>query len=277
MKRRNFILLLGGASSGAMSVGTGAFSSVEAERSVEVNVVEDEEAYLGLEEGSGEGFVRIKNQFAGDLGLTVTAALPSSEGEVEIEAEENDEIEIEVESDGGDEKDGDDDSVSVDIPTGESANVTAECDEDGSLDLKLTFRGEVGETGTTVDKTRTFTVECEEDDDEADEDVTDEVEKVKFFGSAEKVRVLTTENDGGGNGSDGTVSAKLYCGDEGNTESESFETVHVNEDLWIDNFDDDDLEGPIAGVEVEGIGVFENPDPGSGNTVDEAHSIDDSS
>ncbi|EMA61798.1 hypothetical protein C469_06399 [Halorubrum lipolyticum DSM 21995] len=47
MKRRNLILLLGGASSGAMSVGTGAFSSMEAERGVEVNVVNDERAFVG--------------------------------------------------------------------------------------------------------------------------------------------------------------------------------------------------------------------------------------
>ena len=47
MKRRNLILLLGGASSGAMSVGTGAFSSMEAERGVEVNVVNDGSAFVG--------------------------------------------------------------------------------------------------------------------------------------------------------------------------------------------------------------------------------------
>jgi len=32
MKRRNLILLLGGASSGAMTIGTGAFSSAQVER-----------------------------------------------------------------------------------------------------------------------------------------------------------------------------------------------------------------------------------------------------
>jgi len=50
MKRRHAILLLGGASSGAMSVGSGAFSSVEAERGVEVNVVDDDGAYLGIKQ-----------------------------------------------------------------------------------------------------------------------------------------------------------------------------------------------------------------------------------
>ncbi|WP_281194874.1 hypothetical protein [Halorubrum sp. F4] len=47
MKRRNLILLLGGASSGAMSVGTGAFSSMEAERGVSVDVVSDDQAFVG--------------------------------------------------------------------------------------------------------------------------------------------------------------------------------------------------------------------------------------
>jgi hypothetical protein len=47
MKRRNLIFLLGGASSGAMSVGTGAFSSVEAERGVSMDVVDDSKAFVG--------------------------------------------------------------------------------------------------------------------------------------------------------------------------------------------------------------------------------------
>jgi len=269
-----------------MSVGTGAFSSVEAERGVEVNVVEDEKAYLGLEEGAGEGFVQIKNQFVGDLDLTITAALPSSDGEVEIEAEDGD-IKIEIEADEDDGEGGDENTVSVKIPMANSTDVIAECDGDGSLDIALTFKGEVGDTEATVNKTRTFTVECDGDDDgdgdsddgdsddgDAD-DVTDEVKKVKFFGNAEKVRILTTENEGGGNGIDGTVSAKLYCGDEGDTESEGFKQVHVDTDVWIDDFYDDDLEAPIAGVEVAGIGVFENPDPGSGETVDEDDAEDD--
>ncbi|MDB2283239.1 hypothetical protein PM030_15310 [Halorubrum ezzemoulense] len=74
MKRRTLILLLGGASSGAMSVGTGAFSSVEAERGVEVNVVEDDEAYLGLEQvadvvppGERTKALRVTNQFTSAL------------------------------------------------------------------------------------------------------------------------------------------------------------------------------------------------------------------
>ena len=47
MKRRTLILLLGGGGSAALSTGTGAFSSASADRSVEVSVVEDENAYVG--------------------------------------------------------------------------------------------------------------------------------------------------------------------------------------------------------------------------------------
>ena len=273
MKRRHAILLLGGASSGAMSVGTGAFSSVEAERGVEVNVVEDEHAYLGLDDDAGEELVRIENQFAKELTLTVTAKLESATGVVEVEAADgNIEVEIEGEPDEGtedDEESAADNRAEITIDTGNSADVVSECDRSGTLDLVLTFLGEVVHTGTTVDKTRTFAIECDEDDSgESNENVSDHVERVKFAGGGKKVRILTTENGGGGNGKEGVVDAKLYCGDEGQNMSEDFEEVHVNTDVWIDDFDDEDLEKPIAKVEIDGAGTFENPDPGTGNIVE---------
>jgi len=81
-----------------MSIGTGAFSSVEAKRGVAVNVVEDENAYLGLqqnrtvvpvdkdaspgEEGNGRnGFLTVTNQFTAPLALGVT--LNGAEGDFE--------------------------------------------------------------------------------------------------------------------------------------------------------------------------------------------------
>ena len=72
MKRRNLILLLGGASSGAMTVGTGAFSSAQVERGVEVNVVDDEDAFVGYEtprdgstvsDGERITLVEVRNRF----------------------------------------------------------------------------------------------------------------------------------------------------------------------------------------------------------------------
>lgn len=50
MRRRRFVLGLGALTAGAAAVGTGAFSTVEADRSVTVNVEEDYDAYLALEE-----------------------------------------------------------------------------------------------------------------------------------------------------------------------------------------------------------------------------------
>ncbi|WP_158294250.1 hypothetical protein [Halorubrum sp. SP9] len=263
-----------------MSVGTGAFSSVSAEREVSVNVVEDENAYLGLDGDIENGVVRIKNQFAGTLDLTVTAKLESTTGAVVVEADGGDiQVEIEGEADEGDEEGSEDDGESdadnradITIGTGNSADVTAECDGGGRLDLALTFLGRVVDTGTTVNKTRTFTVRCDEDDDsgESNENVSEHVERVKFAGGGKKVRILTTENGGGGNGMEGVVDAKLYCGDGGESVSEDFEEVHVNTKLWIDDFEDDYLEEPIAGVGIDGLGIFKNPDPGAGNIVSNA-------
>ena len=54
MKRRNFIAGLGALSAGsAVAVGTGAFSSVEADRDINVEIAGDAEAYLAFE-SSGE-------------------------------------------------------------------------------------------------------------------------------------------------------------------------------------------------------------------------------
>lgn len=53
MERRKFLIGVGGTAIGASAlVGSGAFSSVEATRSVSVNVAGDESAYLGLEAAS---------------------------------------------------------------------------------------------------------------------------------------------------------------------------------------------------------------------------------
>ena len=50
MKRRRFILSIGGASAGAVAlIGSGAFTSVEAERQLTVEVVDDPDAFLSLD------------------------------------------------------------------------------------------------------------------------------------------------------------------------------------------------------------------------------------
>ena len=127
MKRRQLVLLLGGGSAAATSVGTGAFSSVEAEREVSVNVVEDENAYLGLDQirqtvsGDDEArVIQVTNQFGGALDLTITIdrrddAIDEIEGgEIEVEDdrgsgdrdEEDDDEEIDEDEGRGDEEGG---------------------------------------------------------------------------------------------------------------------------------------------------------------------------
>ena len=66
MKRRNFIAGLGALSAGgAAALGTGAFSSVEAERDVSVELADDADAYLALEstsqyaEPNGDGVLEL--------------------------------------------------------------------------------------------------------------------------------------------------------------------------------------------------------------------------
>ena len=158
MKRRHAILLLGGASSGAMSVGTGAFSSVEADRGVEVNVVDDENAYLGLEAkseitafGRSTDAVAIRNSFADELTLTVSVD------------ETNDVVgDITV---GGEEP-----PAKITLEPGGNEWVAVTCEQIGDAAFTLQFSGNTGEA--SVEKTRVF-----------DEITVDPVSKVEFKGN----------------------------------------------------------------------------------------------
>ncbi|MFC7185849.1 hypothetical protein [Halorubrum yunnanense] len=238
-------------------MGTGAFSSVEAERGVEVNVVEDDEAYLGIAVDEEVDAVQIKNQFADRLDLTVT--LNSADGAIgEIEAEGPITF---VDGTGGESDiDVDDESGQGELGPGNEAHVRVDFDEAGEGSFALSFAGEAG--GASVDKTREFTLRPR--------DVTGHVTEVKFPGNSGHLRILTGESNGN-SGVSGVVSAKLYCEDDGNvTSSDDFEYVLVNENLGVEDFDGD-LEGSIAGIEIEGIeGVFVKPDSSdnsTGNTV----------
>jgi hypothetical protein len=53
--RRAFLVMLGGAAVGGVTLGTGAFSSVNAERTVSVETASDGNALLGIEPGAGGG------------------------------------------------------------------------------------------------------------------------------------------------------------------------------------------------------------------------------
>ena len=170
MKRRQLILLLGGASSGAMSVGTGAFSSVEAERNVEVSVVEDENAYLGLEQvadsvtvGDETKVVRIQNQFATPLDLSVVVKeVNKSIGGINV--------------DGHDLSQGDE--ADVTLSSGDSVYILVACRESGEeIPFRLRFDGNAGEA--SVDKTRKFEITCEEEEEVEREEEDEEAEEAE--------------------------------------------------------------------------------------------------
>jgi len=266
MKRRQFLFLFGAGSAAATSVGTGAFSSVEAERGVSVDVVDDEDAYLGIEQiedtitvGQQTEVAELKNQSGENLELV--AKVDSKGHSVEIDGGDNVQIveEFETDEESGEESDDDDD-----IHPGGTAHVDVTCDEAGEDSFTLSIRGTlVGSDGTDdaegiVDATRTFTVECT--------GTTEAVTKVKFPGNSGKVRILTTDDNGGGGGTDGTVDAKLYYGSD-DVSSSGFESVHVNTDLREDDFNTDvGANESIRGVEIKRIdGVFVKPDTGNGN------------
>ena len=141
-----------------MSVGTGAFSSVEAERGVEVSVEDDEDAYLGIGQlarvipvsdsdaidQSQTEVISVYNQFSDSLSLGVINE--SESDDVEIVAE--DPIEV------GEEPRGDENSNG--LSPGSEGAISIKCDSTGSVELVVTFYGDTG--GTTVDATRRYSI-----------------------------------------------------------------------------------------------------------------------
>ena len=215
MKRRHLILLLGGASSGAMSVGTGAFSSVEADRGVAVNVVDDESAYLGLEVenriatvGRRAEVVEITNSFADDLSLDVTV-------------DETNEVVKSVAV--GDESSGAE--FSLELGPGERESVSITCGQLGKASFTLQFEGRTDRS--SVRATRTFDgIDCLVNEVNfkgngavhVTGDFTGLSVTVAFEGGSEEVRSITSD-DGGkavlhprGNGSGGGPIGRVVIG-----------------------------------------------------------------
>ncbi|EMA32373.1 hypothetical protein [Halobiforma nitratireducens] len=75
MKRRSFIVAAGGVAAGGLTLGTGAFSTVEAERTVEVEIAHDAEAYLSIE--FGPEVSEISEQFTEDVGNQIALDINS--------------------------------------------------------------------------------------------------------------------------------------------------------------------------------------------------------
>lgn len=75
MKRRTILSAIGAATgAGGLALGTGAFSSVEAERTVSVNVASDANAYLGLQPHEGPNGEYAEITDTGELEIDITGS-----------------------------------------------------------------------------------------------------------------------------------------------------------------------------------------------------------
>ena len=269
MKRRNLILLLGGASSGAMSVGTGAFSSMEAERGVEVNVVEDEHAYVGYRTpntgeivfgGDPVTLVAVANRFAGNQRIGVVGAHVSQGGDLveNVRVAEKTATEefillndnVATDADFGNR----DISESESFGAGDQAFVRAdiagsEVDVGEPIDIAVT----IGVTGL------------------------DGAVAARLFGDT---RVFTVRGGGvwfpGENGNPklkpddgGSVQARAHFRDEnGHLDETEFRSVSFGEPLRTKQSFDADKNRRIIGIEIEGSGkVFRRSDASSGKKL----------
>jgi len=109
MKRRNILAALGAISAGGTIVtGTGAFTSVEADRDVSVQVADDANAFLRMA-AAGEGNDEYITTRGGELGINLTSSNDAVSGEgvnmnattviadlFEIQNQGTQEIEVEV-------------------------------------------------------------------------------------------------------------------------------------------------------------------------------------
>jgi hypothetical protein len=181
MKRRNLILLLGGASSGAMSVGTGAFSSMEAERGVEVNVADDGSAYVGYKEWNKTIPADLRDDGTVHL-VTVTNRFRQSISIVDAEIGDGTDVLTDVSySDSS-------------FETGEKEEITGRVEglapgESAEVEVTVTVEG----AGVTAQlfgdtETRRFTIE------RSDRDVALENTEVEFFGAG-NAEILGDDRD----------------------------------------------------------------------------------
>ena len=230
MKRRNFILLLGGTGSAALGTGTGAFSSASADRSVEVSVVEDGSAYVGYEalpdagEAGGDAgdagdesdeksmtvengervrLVQVTNRFPGDAGIGVVGVDFGGSGHLfsDLEVERSDDGGYEQMTDrevrrGPFERGGPVDPENAFTP-GEYADVTAVVDGDPkvyeTIEVTVQVRGtaEAGLSAKIFGDTRAFSLTVEE----ADADGASDVSGVAFGPGKSGVVIEMNESD----------------------------------------------------------------------------------
>ena len=253
MKRRNLILLLGGASSGALSVGTGAFSSAQVERGVNVNVVEDDRALVGYtspsdltvpDDADDDGtltLVTVQNQFAQNISKVEATAVDVAE--VDTTTEPADAVLSDVKAinkaegtrqdteDPEHELDPGDQAVIKATPT---SHLTAETEYDVEVTVRVEGTGVTAEIfGDT--ETRRFVIE------RADQDVDDDA-RVEFDGVG-KAEILGEDPD-----PDETVEIHLL--DSSGIRTTELEDAEANKNLR------GQLSGPsgdtIVGVTLDG-------------------------
>lgn len=253
MKRRNLILLLGGASAGAVTFGSGAFSSVEADRNVTVAVVPDEEALLGYEvredgQSDGNGATSGLPEIVVPAGETEERTLVTITNRT-TEAVKIASVEVTTHSHGGP------DVIDLDwdehpFGSGEAADIrgTIECDEEGSdvVALAVEIEGmniDVTMAGNT--NTRRFVIQCESPEPDLTSDFVpqeDDSERppgdVKFSGLGQ-VELQHDER--------GTVDVQFYVqrNQDQNTDVtiESSDLVPTNEKIRGDRFRGESIVG----------------------------------
>lgn len=287
MKRRNLILLLGGTSSGALSVGTGAFSSARAERDVAVNVVDDDQALVGYhapkaQSGSDDTvtngdritLVEIRNRFHETQEISLVGV------QIETGHEILTDYEVERTLDSGAEEF---EPVDVPIAEGSTEPETVDAPEDGfgpggyeriTAEVRGIAPGETvpiavtvtvkGVSGTGVSAqlfggTRVFKITGAEKT-----DITGNVNSVKFPGNSGKVQIRTEPDEGSESSQDdsnGVVTASAYyeADDDDCVKQTGYEEVAVDTQLKPENFGSAEF-ASIVGVKIEGInGVFVHP------------------
>lgn len=265
MKRRNLILLLGGASSGAMSVGTGAFSSMEAERGVEVSVVDDDRALVGYRSsdivlGSNQhgdiDLVTVTNQFAQKVSITDATIVEGNSGLTDVSFD-------------GDE-----------IESGDKAAVTATPTLSPGENLNAAVTVRVEGTGVTAEifgdtETRRFNVEREEE--AGGPDVA--ISGVRYNGKG-TFRVKTEDED-----ADESIEVTVYTIPNGNPSCDTTrESLEDPETLGVELNKKRELKQKhIVAVDVGGKIYqhpgwdeddcdFNSPGSGDGDHVDESPS-----
>jgi hypothetical protein len=243
MKRRQLLLLFGSGSAAATSVGTSAFSSVEADRGVSVDVAEDENAYLGIVTDADDAkeventatvgrktkVARLENKFSQDLTLDVT---------FEILDHSIDDAYITVD----DEHKPDDPNIS----SGEAAYVEVKCGSgDTDAELKASIRGTTDDDEVVVDATREIYFKCRLPD------VT--VTGVQFSGGSGNIKIRTKNKS-----TKRSVQAKLP---EQGTE---YQPAEVNTQLKAEDLGGN---GAIEAVKIKNIGRFDEPTKNGGGNV----------